>query len=135
MNSKIFVICVALLLSPASHAGEEDKLLSFSFSFGFGASFGMIYSPQKACAIALLPGIAKEIYNKLDKGLFSFQDVVVDGIGGCVGAYAANRFSKQYKKYKQLEEEQKPASAPTVVKEELSHRDCPDSSIIRVCNN
>jgi len=133
----LWLSLVFLLVSSLAHAGiEEDKLLHFSFSFGFGASFGMIYSPQKACAISLIPGIAKEIYDKLDYGLFSFEDIVADAVGGCIGAYVSSRFNKQLKKYKELNNAPKGAGDENAKNEINAHilPSCPDDSVVRVCN-
>ena len=131
-----FLIALLLLLSSSvSQAGiEEDKLMHFSISFGIGASFGMLYSPQKACAISLIPGLAKEIYDKLDYGLFSFEDIVADAIGGCIGAYVSNRFSKQYKRYKEINKASEEAGATHNENVSIYNASCPDASLVRMCN-
>lgn len=131
-----FVLALLLILaSSLSQAGiEDDKLLHFSVSFGIGASFGTMYSPQKACAISLIPGLAKEIYDKLDDGLFSFEDIVADGIGGCIGAYVSNRFSKQYKRYKEINKASEEAGATHDENVSIYNASCPDASLVRMCN-
>lgn len=131
----ILLAFALLVTSSFSQAGlEEDKLMHFSISFGIGASFGALYSPQKACAISLIPGIAKEIYDKLDYGLFSFEDIVADAIGGCIGAYVSNRFSKQLKRYKEINKASEEAGATQNENVSIYNSRCPDASVIRMCN-
>lgn len=131
----ILLAFILLTASAFSQAGiEEDKLMHFSISFGIGAAFGMLYSPQKACAISLIPGLAKEIYDKLDYGLFSFEDIVADAIGGCIGAYVSNRFSRQYKRYKEFNKASEEAGAAQNENVSIYNASCPDASLVRMCN-
>jgi len=88
-------------------ATESEKyVLHFGISAGLGylaeniihkhydtAAKRVIY----ASAIAMIPGLAKEVYDELDTGdtHFSEMDLLADAAGAFLGAYTANHFNQK----------------------------------------
>lgn len=72
----------------------NDAVLHFSFSFLFGLGAGAELPPLKACALATVPGIAKELKDEHDYGGFDLQDLAYDVAGACAGAYLIQSFKR-----------------------------------------
>lgn len=76
---------VAGFLVSASGA-EEDKIKHFAISAGIGfTATGLYESNEKAMAACLSIGLAKEIYDHVDYGGFSGDDLVMDSLGCTLG--------------------------------------------------
>lgn len=91
----IRTIAVALMLTcSAAHADEwlgRDKAKHAAVSFALGAGAQMILpedKPVAAFALALMPGIAKELSDSRKGGSgWSNKDLVADAVGAAMGVY------------------------------------------------
>lgn len=75
-----------------SWAGK-DKVQHTAISAAIGAATGMYFEDKTtAFAVAMIPGIAKEIYDykHSNKHSASFKDLAADALGAAVGVYLGN---------------------------------------------
>lgn len=78
---------------PASHAEplQLDKIAHASVSATLGSTARILVDdPWKAWAIAMAPGLVKELYDSRKGGTgFGVGDLIADGIGAAVGVKVA----------------------------------------------
>lgn len=91
---KKILIAAALMFSTAAHADEwlgRDKAKHAAVSFALGAGAQMILpedKPVAAFALAMMPGIAKELSDSRKGGSgWSNKDIVADAVGAAMGVY------------------------------------------------
>lgn len=76
--------------------GRQDRVWHFSVSFAFGAGAATYYSNTwTACGAALIPGIAKEVYDEFDYGGWDNRDLIADAAGACLGAWMVHSYMKR----------------------------------------
>jgi uncharacterized protein YfiM (DUF2279 family) len=86
--------CMAVAFGPDHSKAEPlqmDKVAHASVSLALGSSARLITpDPWKAWALAMAPGLAKEIYDARPGGTgFSVPDLIADAIGAAVGVKVA----------------------------------------------
>ena len=62
-----------------------DKKLHFLAGFIIAMACGFVFNTYTALLAAVCAGIAKEIYDLCDYGVFDWKDMIATWIGGCVG--------------------------------------------------
>lgn len=82
--------CFAVVFGPDKSRAQgigRDKYKHAAVSAGLGmVARSQIADPWRAWAIAMAPGVAKEVYDARKGGTgFSFADLVADGVGAYVG--------------------------------------------------
>ena len=71
----------------------SDKKLHFAFSFAIGVATGNQWpnEPGKAVAVAMIPGVLKEVADAQKGGSgFSGKDLVFDFLGAAAGVYGTH---------------------------------------------
>jgi len=103
-----FLLCLFIAAPAVSREATESEKYAYHFviSAGFGylteniihnkydtASKRIIYTTS----IAMIPGLAKEVYDELDDGdtHFSEMDLLADAAGVFLGAYTANQLNQK----------------------------------------
>lgn len=71
-----------------SFSQDKQKHFAVSAALGAGASLA-IDNPYKAFGVAMIPGVAKEVYD-IKYGCASFQDLLWDAIGAGIGVATTN---------------------------------------------
>ena len=109
-NLKLSALILSLLITTptlAREATESEKyVLHFMISAGLGyAAENILHNRYKtpstriitASAIAMIPGLAKEIYDELedDSTYFSEMDLLADAAGAFLGASTAHYFNQK----------------------------------------
>lgn len=91
---KKLLIATAILIANTAHADEwlgQDKAKHAAVSFALGAGAQMILpedKPVAAFALAMMPGIAKELSDSRKGGSgWSNKDLVADAVGAAMGVY------------------------------------------------
>jgi uncharacterized protein YfiM (DUF2279 family) len=92
-----YILALALLTPPAFATDQDswvshDKAQHFAVSavFGYAAGAQWPESKPKAFAIAMIPGVAKELLDMRKGGTgFSSKDLAADALGAAIGVYAA----------------------------------------------
>lgn len=94
MKALIFAI---IALSSSVHACSDsmkftqDKQKHFAVSAAFGGiARSVTESNATAFGLALIPGVAKEVYDATGKGCTSINDMAWNAIGAAVGVYSTN---------------------------------------------
>ncbi|MCY9861313.1 hypothetical protein OTK49_02130 [Vibrio coralliirubri] len=87
---KLAALTLFSVLSFSASAMDNDKImhLTASSAIGFAAN-GYFDNHQDALVTCLSVGLAKEIYDEIDYGGFSGQDLVADAIGCGLGVVSA----------------------------------------------
>ncbi len=90
-------VLIALMLCASAHACKDtmqftqDKQKHFTVSAAIGAvSRSMIDDNKTALAVALVPGIAKELHDMRGNGCASFKDMAYNAIGAAIGVASVN---------------------------------------------
>lgn len=85
MRKTIFSL-LALAASSNAFAIEDDKIMHFTFSYAIGAaSSHFISNPFTSLAACNSIGLAKEIYDEIDYGGFSKDDMIANFSGCATG--------------------------------------------------
>lgn len=78
------------MLSLSTYAADDDKIMHFTASSAIGfAVNGYFEDHQTALAACVTVGLAKELYDQVDYGGFSGQDLVADALGCGLGVVSA----------------------------------------------
>lgn len=90
-------VLIALMLCASAHACKDtmqftqDKQKHVAVSSAIGAvSRSLIDDNKTAFAVALVPGIAKELHDMSGNGCASFKDMAYNAIGAAIGVASAN---------------------------------------------
>ncbi len=104
----LFLLSLLITLPAVSREATETEKYVFHFVISAGVGYlteNIIHNKYDtaskriitASAIAMIPGLAKEVYDELDEGSthFSEMDILADAAGAFLGAYTANRLNQR----------------------------------------
>jgi len=108
---KLTALLLSFFIAAPAISREATESEKYVLHFGISAGFGYLtenfiheyYDTAEkrviyATAIAMIPGLGKEVYDELDtteNTHFSEMDLLADAVGAFLGAYTANHFNQK----------------------------------------